>query len=87
MDVVVPKFKRWKKMKGKTVSMICPKHGYKRMSECDECAKERETAGPAVHIFKPMVYEDITDHPILIRSKKHLKEECKKHDVIAARLL
>ena len=45
------------------------------------------TGSPAMHIFKPMVYRDICETPLLIESKKQLKEECKKHNVIAARLL
>ncbi len=44
-------------------------------------------AGSNIHVFKPMVYNDICEHPILITGKKHLREECKKHDVVAARLL
>ncbi len=42
---------------------------------------------PAIHCFQPMVYHDICETPILVRSKRQLKEECKRHDVIAARLL
>ena len=38
-------------------------------------------------IFQPMVYTDICDTPLLISSKSQLREECKKHGVIAARLL
>jgi hypothetical protein len=40
-----------------------------------------------IQIFKPMVYTDICETPILIESKRQLREECKKHNVIACRLL
>lgn len=39
-----------------------------------------------VQVFKPMIYTDICEHDILIRSRAHLREECKKHGVRAARL-
>jgi len=42
---------------------------------------------PAIQVFKPMVYTDICETPILIESKRQLKEECRKHNVVAARLL
>ena len=42
---------------------------------------------PTIQIFKPMVYEDICETPILITSRRHLREECKKHGVMAARLM
>ena len=40
-----------------------------------------------VHIFKPMVYNDICETPLLIESKKQLRRECKKHGVVACRLM
>lgn len=43
--------------------------------------------GPNIEVFKPMVYHDICETPILIRGKKHLREECKKHNVLACRLM
>jgi len=61
--------------------------------DCKNCGKWlplckcNDSVGPAFHVFKPMVYNDICETPILIESKKHLKRECKKHGVIAARLL
>ena len=36
--------------------------------------------------FKPSVWEDFTDYPIEVTSKKHLKELCKKHGVYARAL-
>ncbi len=60
----------------------CSKCGWwERVCKCDT------NSLPNVHIFKPMVYDDICETPILITSKKHLREECKKHNVIACRLL
>lgn len=43
--------------------------------------------GTSISIFKPMVYNDICETPILIESKQHLKRECMKHGVKAARLM
>jgi hypothetical protein len=43
--------------------------------------------GPATHVFKPMIYRDICETPLLIESKKQLREECKKHNVVACRLM
>jgi len=40
----------------------------------------------AVHIWTPYWEENITHQPVLVESKKHLKELCKKNDVIAHRL-
>ncbi len=91
MDVLVRNHKpnSYRPMKGKTVAMVCNIHHiFVKSDVCPMCTEERERReGPAIHIFKPMVYNDITDHPILIESKKQLKAECKKHNVIAARLL
>ena len=61
---------------------VCEKCGkWKPLCKCDE------SRGVAVHVFKPMIYDDICETPILVESKKQLKRECKKHNVIAARLL
>ncbi len=54
-------------------------------SICGGNIRAKSTFG--FHPFKPMIYNDICETPILIESKKHLKRECKKHNVIAARLL
>ncbi len=40
-----------------------------------------------VEVFKPMIYEHICETPILVTSKKQLREECKIHNVTAARLM
>ena len=40
----------------------------------------------SAHVWKPYWEENITHQPVLVESKKHLKELCKKHDVIAHRL-
>jgi hypothetical protein len=39
-----------------------------------------------VLIWRPYWEENITHQPVLVESKKHLKELCKKHNVIAHRL-
>lgn len=60
---------------------------------CDKCGKWMPVCKcdgngfAGIQIFKPMVYRDICETPLLIESKKQLKRECKKHGVIAARLL
>ena len=74
-------------MRNTIIGIICPKHGYKRMGSCDECENGKKGEVTSIHIFKPMVYNDICETPILIESKKQLKSECKKHGVVAARLL
>ena len=74
------------RLKGMTIAMVCPKHGFIRGDHCEEC-RQAIGVGPAVHIFKPMVYTDICATPLLIESKKQLKAECKKHNVIACRLM
>lgn len=75
-------------MKGKTVAIVCSVHHiFVKGSVCPMCADELKGNSPAVHTFKPMVYTDICEEPILIESKRQLKRECKKHGVIAARLL
>jgi len=74
------------RLKGTTVAMVCTKHGFIKGDRCEEC-RQAIGAGPAVHIFKPMIYTDICETPLLIESKRQLREECRKHNVIAARLL
>ncbi len=60
---------------------------------CEECGwwkkvcKCGNNSMPHVHIFKPMVYEDIDVQPMLIESKRQLREECKKRNLVAVRLL
>ena len=62
-------------------------------STCSVCGRWKPVCictggkGTSIQVFKPMVYHDICEHPILIESKKQLRDECKKHGVIAARLL
>ena len=38
------------------------------------------------HVWEPYWEDNITGKPILVESKKHLKELCREHDVYAARL-
>ena len=40
----------------------------------------------AVHIWTPYWEENICQQPVLVESKQHLKDLCKKHDVVAHRL-
>ena len=48
--------------------------------------KSKVYSSGGVLIWKPYWEENITHQPVLVESKKHLKELCKKHDVIAHRL-
>lgn len=73
-----------KPMKGKVVSIICNIHHiFVKGNVCPMCANEgsRSVEGPAVHIWKPTVFNDICETPILVESKKQLKRECEKHGV------
>ena len=54
---------------------------WKRVCKCSN------NSLPNMHIFKPMWYEDIDVQPIYIESKRQLKEECKKRNLVAVRLL
>jgi len=76
-----------KSMKGKTVAMICQKHGFIKGDRCPICSQNKAREGVYIEIFKPMVYTDICETPILIESKRQLREECRKHNVIACRLM
>jgi putative FmdB family regulatory protein len=56
--------------------------------KCGEKATKLISSGVSIiPPFQEMVYHDICETPILIKSKQHLRDECKKHNVIAARLL
>ena len=60
----------------------------KVVCKCGEKATKLISAGGGViPPFQEMVYEDICEEPILVKSKQQLRDECKKHNVIAARLL
>jgi len=39
-----------------------------------------------LHIWKPYLEENITHQPVMVNSKKHLKQLCKKHRLNAHRL-
>ncbi len=55
---------------------------------CPKCKGSiRARNGSKFHYFKPMIYNDICETPILIESKQHLAKECRKHGVMAARLM
>ena len=43
-------------------------------------------SGVAVHIWRPYLEENITHQPVMVNSKQHLKDLCKKHDCVAHRL-
>lgn len=55
--------------------------------ECGERADKLMSMSAKTEIFEPMWYNDICEEPIYVTSKGQLREECKRHDVIAARLL
>lgn len=58
--------------------------------ECVKCGGECEVMigkGVAGHVWKSMWFTDICEKPLFIESKQQLKDACKEHNVIAARLL
>ena len=63
-------------------SILVPEAVYQRWQSRQAFGK-----GPAIHIFKPMWFHDITDRPLWIESKQELREACVKHNVRAARLM
>ena len=89
ITINVPKLKpnSYKPMRGRVVAGACPLHGFYLGTRCEKCTSNEVGEGPAVHIFKPMIYNDICETPLLIESKAQLKRECQKHGVVAVRLL
>ena len=53
--------------------------------DCPICGKssQKVISLPAVSTFKPRYYENIDVEPIWIESKRQLKEECAKRELIA----
>ena len=43
--------------------------------------ESRPSVGPAVHIWKPLLVEDLDVEPILITSKRQYKEELKRRNL------
>jgi len=72
-------------IKGDTVAGVCSRHGFWRGSYCPDCIST-EVNSPQIALFTPVVYRDICETPILVTSKRQLRELCKKHNVKAARL-
>jgi hypothetical protein len=53
---------------------------------CPTCWAQEDRQLPnsgATHVWKTELWEHIAHEPIEIRSKRHLKEECKKRGLIA----
>jgi len=40
----------------------------------------------AIHVWVPYIEDNICHQPIMVKSKQHLKDLCKKHKVHAVRL-
>jgi len=57
------------------------------MCRCGGRAVKLLAIGAGIEIFEPMMYNDICETPIWVESKKQLKEECKKHNVLSCRLM
>lgn len=61
------------------------------LSTCPKCNLMAEQTisrrAPAVHGFKYGVFEHITDEPVYVKSKKHLKELCNRYDCYAPGVL
>ena len=58
-----------------------------RCSLCGELAIKLLSNTKDVLEFTPAWFNDICEEPIYITSKKQLRDECKRHNVLAARLL
>jgi len=62
-------------------------------NKCEKCGRWTPLCkcdgnkGPGMFTFKPMIYTDICETPLLIESKRQLKRECDKHGVKACRLM
>lgn len=54
---------------------------------CNIKANKLISSSGDILTFEPAWFHDICDESIYITSRKQLKEECKKHDVLAARLM
>lgn len=63
------------------------------MSVCGVCGwwericKCTPTNGIQVHTFTPHTYEDLDIYPIAVTSKRQLREECKRRELWAERLV
>lgn len=73
--------KRWEQ-----VLPMAQRNNSKRC-ECGGGGKRIYSLGSRVEVFKPMWYDDLAETPIYIDSKRQLREECKRRNLIAARLL
>ena len=72
-------FEEFKKIADRN-DLVCPKCG----QEVFIHIKPRKDI--AIQVWVPYVEENITHQPILVKSKQHLKDLCKKHKVHAVRL-
>ena len=64
------------------MSNTCEKCGWwRRVCKCSD------NLLPNIHTFKPMFYEDLDVEPVWVESKRQLREECKKRNLVAVRLL
>ena len=60
-----------------------PQHGFKQGDRCDEClAKPETTHNVNREGWIEGWWEHIDSHPIYIRDKQHLFEECRKRGVM-----
>jgi len=62
----------------------------RHFAKCPSCGKKARmvfTGTNQVSIFTPAWFHDICEESMYITSKRQLKEECKKHNVKAARLM
>lgn len=58
-----------------------------RCEECGVLAIKLISVKMRVITFDPMWYNDICEDPIYVTSKNQLRDECKRHDVLSARLM
>lgn len=72
----------------KRVERFLPMSKYENKQMCEKCrgVMERRISKTFVEIFRPFWCEDLDVKPIWIESKKQLKEEANKRNLIAAGL-
>ena len=74
-----------KRTKGfsKTVCLICPSHGFIRGDHCPHCVPSNKSSfNINDESWVSGYYEHIDTHPIYIRDRKHLINECAKRNSV-----
>lgn len=72
---------------GKRFEKVVPLSERERVRHCGKRAKLLVPSRFAAHVWKPTWFEHLDTKPILIESKRQLKEECEKRGLIARCLM